>query len=798
MFRNYLKIAFRSFKKQRLTSIINVVGLSIGIACAGLGYVFVRHELSYDRFHDEAEHIYWLSAGIENKVNIASSPGPLAPTLKNEIPEVSEFLRMEEHEILVQSGQEFFKEKAHFADSNFFTFFSFDLLEGDPEAVFSKVNALVLNESSAEKYFGRLDPIGKNLTLNYQGEEIIVEVTGLMADAPQNSSIQCDFLLPISFLYKDKPEALAEEWWQFPVTSFVRLRNEHDRPVFEQKVEELTANNTALQREDDSKIIFQVRSLQDYHLRDGYSAGGLTAPADMSYVRILGIIAVLILLVACFNFMNLANAKGSGRLSEVGVRRVLGADGRQLITQFLSEAVFTGLIALGLGCLLIQFSLPYVSNLTGFELQVSWQRPGILIPLLGIALTAGVLAGLYPAVLLSRLRAVQAFHSRFKTGGNNTVTKASLVFQFAISIGLLSCTFIMYQQQQYIKDRNLGFDKEATVVIPTQVSYREGALSQRLVDQFRSEAKKHPGVRQVSGVSHSFGGSNSALFVAGEGDVPMVVFFNNTDSYYIPLLNIELIAGRNFSDDVLADRENAIIVNETFLKEFEIDIDQIESYRLPEKFENLANAQIIGVVKDYNYLDLKSEMKPLMLKAPQEAYLGSMLVKISPDEVDETLAGLRRAWRKVNASKPFEFSFMDEDIQQQYLVEERWNKSITGAAVLAILIACLGLFGLLALILAERTKEIGIRKVLGATVPDITWLVSRQFVVLLVIAACIALPVAWWSMQKWLENFVYKIDIGVLIFLAAIGITAIVALLTAGLQAVRAAMQNPVHALRNE
>lgn len=798
MFRNYLLIALRSFKKQRLTSIINIVGLSIGIACAGLGYVFIQHERSYDRFHEEAEHIYWLSASIENKINISSSPGPLAPALQEGIPEVTEYFRMEDHEILVQSGREFFKETGHFADPNFFTFFSFPLIEGQPGEVLSSVNSMVINKSTAEKYFGRVSPVGKSLTVNFQGTEVLFEVSGVMANAPQNSSLQPDFLLPLTFLYKDKPQVLAEGWGQFPVTSFVRLRNEEDLPVFKEKMTELTANNTVLQNLDDNQMLFTVRALSDYHLKDQYPAGGLAAPADVSYVRILGIIAVLILLVACFNFMNLANAKGSGRLSEVGVRRVLGADRRQLITQFLSEAVFTSVLALVLGCIIIKLCLPYVSTLIGFELELSWSRADIILPIVGITFLAGILAGAYPALLLSKLRAVQAFQSRFKTGGNNMVTKGSLVFQFAVSIGLLSCTLIMYRQQQFIKNRNLGFDQEMTVVIPTQATYQEAAASQRLVRQFREGAMKNPNVARVSGVSNSFGGRNAALFVDnGEGQQD-IVFFYDTDQEYIPLLGIDLIAGRNFSEQVLTDGENSVIVNEAFLRQFEIDISQIESYRLPERFSDLANATIIGVVKDYNYLDLKAEIRPLILKAPREAYLGNLLVKINPEELEHTLSHLRTTWHDVNTGKPFEFSFLDEDIQQQYLVEQRWSKAITGAAVLAVLIACLGLFGLLALILAERTKEIGIRKVLGASIPDITWLVSRQFVLLLGIASIIALPIAWWSMQKWLESFAYKIDVEIIIFLTAIGLTCLIALLTASLQTIRAAMQNPVHALRNE
>lgn len=796
MFKNYLKIALRSFWKQKLTSAINVIGLSIGIACAGLGFVFIEHELSFDKFHNESEHIYWLSGAIKNKVNFSSTPAPLSPALQETFPGVTEAFRMENHEIIVQSGNEFFKEEGHFVDPNFFSFFSFDLLEGAPEQVFNSPNAVVLTEATARKYFGRLSPIGKELRINYRGNEEVLEVSGVAAEAPRNSSLQYDFLLPLAYLYRDDPAQLAGNWGSFAVTSFIRLKSTEDRDILEGELPGFITEQIPDQKED-NQLLFNLRALHDYHLKDQYFANGLTAPADMTYIRILGLIAILILIVAGLNFMNLTNARGSGRLTEVGVRRVMGAERQQVLGQFLSESILMSLLSLGVAVLLIEATLPFVENITGAPISVNWLDPKVFLPLIGIAGTAGVLAGMYPAIVLARLKAVDTFKSSFKTGGNNLVTKGSLIFQFALSVGLISCTLIMYQQQQFIKNRNLGFNQEEIVVIPTQTSYTEAELSQRLVKEFKQDVSNNPAILQVSGVSSSFNRGNSALFIQEEDGSNSSVFFYFVDDDYLPLLDIELVEGRNFSEEVSSATEPSIIVNQAFIDHYGIT-DPVEDYRLPERFRDLANARILGVVNDYNYLNLKSEIHPLVLRKSETARFGYIMVKVNPAEVDRTLAQLRDSWQKVSPDKPFEFSFLNEDIQQQYLVEARWNKAITAATVLAVVIACLGLFGLIALILAERTKEIGIRKVLGATVPNIAWLISRQFVILLGVAALIAVPLAWWTMQKWLENFVYKIDIHLLVFFGALGITLLLALFTTGLQAARAAVRNPVDALRNE
>lgn len=794
MLKNYLKIALRSFGKQKLTTSINIIGLSIGIACACLGYLFVQHELSYDRFHQDQENIFWLSSTINSNFNLASTPGPLAVDLQKSFPEVTEAQRLIDQEVMIQAGNEFFKEKAHFVDANFFEFFSFDLQRGDKATALKTKNALIVTADMAQKYFGRSNPIGQSLSLQLKGREVISTITAVAENPPENSSLAFTFLLPLETLFQDEPNVLVNDWNQFPLTNFIRLRSTEDVASIQEKLPAFIEQKMGADTE--TNYTFNLHALNCYHLYDGSSANGLKEPADLSYIKILGVIAIMILLVACFNFMNLANAQGSKRLLEVGVRRVLGAERKQLLGQFLSESVLLSFISLGCGILLLELMLPMISQLTGFPLKIDWTQPAVFLPIIGISVLTGLLAGAYPAILFSRLKAVQTFKSEFRAGGNNWVTKGSLIFQFALSIGLLSCTFIMYQQQQFIKEKNLGFDKEEIVVIPTQFNYQEKDQTERFVQQFKQEIMAYPTVRSAAGVSYSFNRGNAGIFLREEDGSNSLIFQYEVDPDYLSTLSINLVEGRNFAADQLSDRDNALIVNEAFLDKY--DITSIIGYKLPEKFEQLADREIIGVVKNYNFLDLKSEIRPMVWQFPKQPYYKYILAKISPDAVDQTISQLRNSWQSSQPDRPFEFFFLDEDIQQQYQTEERWQKAISGAAVLAIVIACLGLFGLIALILIERTKEIGIRKVLGASVSAITWLVSRQFVLLLLMAALLAIPVSWWAMQNWLEDFAFRIDIQVFVFLLAVGSTLLIALLTTALQSIKAATRNPVEALRYE
>ena len=798
MIKSNIIIALRSFWKHKLITGINIFGLSIGIACAGMAYIFIQHELSFDRFHDEHEQIYWLHTSIGERFNLSTTPDALAPALAENFPEVSEYFRLEDGSILVESSNEIYKEKSLFVEGNFFEFFNFELLKGNPETAFEAMNSVVLSHEMSQKHFGRQDPIGKALSIVYNGEQSEFQVTGVSKKVPSNSSIQFDFLIPIEYAHKDDIAALNTNWNDFNTTSFIRLRSKNDLNNLAEQLPSFALSKYE-KGEDGSPApyLFTLNALDDYHLNEAMFANGLSLQTDKSYVNILGIIAILILLVACLNFTNLSNARGSQRLTEIGVRQVMGAGKRQLSIQFLIEFITVSLLALILAIVLIKSLLHFTTQLFDYPLSVDWQSPGIILPLIGISLTTGLLAGAYPAFLLSSLKPVNTFQSNFKIGGNNWVTKAGLIFQFGLSIALLSCTFIMFQQNKYISQRNLGFDKEAIVVIPTQIQGKDAKTTDNLLERYRSEILGQSDILNIAGVSYSFTRGNMGRAVEEAAGFNGFIFEYRVDPNYLDLLNIELIEGRSFSEHIQEDKGKSLIVNETFIKQI-VDVSK-EDFRLPEKnFEEFADARIVGVVKDYNFLDLKSQMRPMMLHMKSDVPFHHFMVKIAPENIQQTLSHLKSSWQKVNPDKPFEFSFLDEDLQRQYIVESRWSNVISAASILAIVIAFLGLFGLVALSLTERTKEIGIRKVLGASVINITTLFSGSFLKLIGVALLIATPVSWYFMQEWLQSFVYRVDIQWWVFVLAGIVTVLIALMTIGVQSIKAAFANPVDSLRQE
>ena len=795
MLHNYIKLAFRKFWKNKLTTGINIFGLSFGIACASMAFVFIKHEMSFNKFHDDHENIYWLYTKVGEEMNLFSTPGVLSPSLKENFPEVTEYLRFTDKEISIRSGNEIFKEDAHFVDPNFFDFFSFSLKDGNPENVLTEINSVVISEDIAKKYFGRKNPIGETLPISIIGEEIF-EITGVAENAPSNSSLQFDFLLPINVAFKNDVEQLNTDWGQFYVTSFMRLRDNKDLESLSQKMPDYINEKYEAMEDSWGEYTFPINAFDDYHLNNERGAGGLLSPADKNYVKILAIIALLILIVACLNFMNLSNAQGSQRLTEVGVRQVMGAQRRELMSQFLTESILVSFFSLLLAVALIESFLPFSAALFNYPLNFDWTTPTILLSLIGIALITGLLAGIYPSFLLSKLNTVNAFKSGYKIGGNNWATKSSLVFQFAISIGLVACTYIMFQQQKFISEQDLGFDKEEVVVIATQVSYEDKIDSERLIKQFRSEAQKINGVVQVAGVSNSFNQGNRVVFYEGENGQMEHLSFYRIDSEYLDLLDIEIMEGRNFSEDFPGDPEKSMIVNEAFIKQFEIE--NIETHQFSEKLGGLAGRKIIGVVKDYHFDHLRQVIKPVQLTMRNDIHMENILVKIKTEKVPETLAQLKTTWQNVRPEKPFECTFMDDDIQRQYESEIRWGNVLKGASLLAIVIAFLGLFGLVALVLAERTKEIGIRKVLGATVLGIVSLLSKDFIRIVLFAFIIATPLAYYFMGKWLEDFAYRIELQWWMFaLAGMAVIAL-AFLTMSFQSIKAAMANPVDSLRSE
>ncbi|MEM6320136.1 MAG: ABC transporter permease [Bacteroidota bacterium] len=796
--KNYWKVALRSFVRQKGTTAINLIGLTLGISCAIVAYVFAQHEWSFDKFHRSPDKIYWFTTKFKEDFNLMTSPGVLAPTLVEEVPEVTESCRMRTQEVMVVRKQDFFPETAFFVDSNFFNFFTFELKLGDKQQLFRDKKSVVISEEVSFKYFGSLNPIGQTLRMDFQSKEYEFRVDAVAENPPDNSTLQYRVLLPLSHLYQKDIAKLNDNWTAFGLTSFVRIAESTEEAIFQQKLKTFgTQKYESVHKKSEGPPMytFLAHAFGDFHLGGGYEVNGFAPSMDPNYIRILGIIGLLVLLVACLNFMNLSNAKSSKRLTEVGVRKVLGAQSVQLRRQFMWEAIILSLFSVILSLILLKYALPYVSNITGYVLHFNWQNPSVWMPLLGIAVISGVLAGIYPALVLSSFPAVQTFRSNLKIGGNNWATKGSLIFQFTISIVLFSSALLMYQQQQFIRNINLGFDKEALVVIPTQIKSGENINDQLLVERYKASIHQLPTVKEISAVSNSFHQGNRAQFVKEDDGQTTFIFEYRIDTDYLKTMGIELVAGRNFNQDT-EEQKASVIVNETFLKKFQIN--QPIGYRLPEKFNDFAGASIVGVAKDYHYSHLREAIKPAILHTRPEVKIGHILVRIEPNSIDEVLPQLKKKWAEVRPEKPFTFSFLDEDIQRQYVAENRWHKVLTGATLLAILISCLGLFGLIALTLVERTKEIGIRKILGANLLDITWLISKQFTTILVVAAVIAVPISLYYMQQWLANFAYQIDVSYTVFGVASGIFAVLTFGIIFFQALRTAFRNPVEALAQE
>lgn len=797
MWKNYIKTAWRSLWKNKLTSAINVLGLSIGIACASLAYLFIQHEISFDKFHDRAENIYWFRTVVNDMFFLSGTPPALSLTLAKEFPEITESFRLETGKLIVESGQELQKEEPLFVDANFFEFFDFKLLEGNPTQVLTQPNSIVLNEEMAQKYFGRRSPLGKPMIVYYQGRKEIVTVTGVAQMSPSNSSVQYSMLLPLAFAHQQDEVPMNANWNDFSSTNFVRFRSQEDIVDFEEKLQAFVAKKYPKKDADGkSPYNFYLESFAEYHFNAARHANGLVLKANNSYVRILMLIAILMLLVACLNFTNLSNARGSRRLTEVGVRQVLGAEKQQLRVQFLSESLLLSSISVVLAVGIIQLLLRFATQIFDYQLQIDWLSLSTLFPLAAIALITGLLAGIYPAFLLSSLSTVNTFKSNFKIGGNNIVTKASLVFQFALSIGLVACTLIMFQQQQYISQKNLGFKGDAIVVVETQIQSKDETDTEQLLNQYKAEIFKHPAILEASGVSYSFTRGNSGRMIEDGEKFSDFVFDYKIDPDYIDLLELELLEGRNFSSDRQEDFGKTVIVNETF-KERLVEGGILDT-RLSEEYSDLAGATIIGLIKDYNFLDLKQSINPLILHMQPDKRFHHFLIKVDATNMQKAIAHLKSSWQKISPTKPFAYSFLDEDLQRQYRVETRWVKVTTGATILAILIAFMGLFGLVALSLAERTKEIGIRQILGASLANIVALFSKDFMLLIGIALLLAAPIAWYFMQQWLADFHYRVNIQWWVFPLAALVAVLISLCTVGFQSIKALVKNPIRSLRDE
>ncbi len=816
MFENYLKVAFRNLIRNKLYSVISVIGLSVGIACCTLIFLYVQQELSFDRFHVNADNLYRMvryEVGTDELANgTASMSALLNAELKETFPEVVGATRVSGSQQLVQHGDQSFSEAVVFVDPDFFQMFSFPLIQGDIGSVLDDLNSTVLTPEMARKYFGDEDPIGATITMQLGETTLDFSVSGIIEEAPDNSSIQYSFLVSNDHLKYIFPERLLETWGIILFPTYVQLKPETDIQAFEQKV---TGHIDRLSKEEgiESTLLFMAEPLTEIHLNPNLD-GAMIPSSDPLYSYILAAIAFAMLLIACINFMTLAVGRSSSRAREVGLRKVLGAQREQIMKQFWGEALFLSVTALIIGVALAEVFLPTFNELAQKELSLNLFSDWTMLPaLIVITLITSFLAGIYPAMLLSKLYPVDTFRGAIKLGGKSGLINGLVVLQFAISVFLIVCTFIISSQMKYINTEDLGYNKEMAVTFPTGVTGEEAA---NLLTRFRNEVTGQASVVDVTGYSYGLGQSWLYINYGDEEGFTVLIgeditgpgyadasehakdyfYINWVDPYYIPTMGINVVEGRNFLPDHPADVNGAIILNQTAVENFGWE-DAIGK-QLPKGF---SDAMVVGVMEDFHYYPMHRDIEPLVLHMPRHDHLSSIngiAVRILSEDLQGTLAYLEDAWTNVSNGNPFSYSFLDEDIANQYFNELRWRNIVKYSSVFSFLVACLGLFGLTSLAVAKRTREVGIRKVLGASVSRIVGMFTWDFAILVIIANVIAWPVGYFVMKRWLEEFAFRTNISMVTFILTGAIALAIALLTVSFQAVKVALANPVDALRYE
>lgn len=807
MIKNYLKIALRNFLKHKGYSFINIFGLAFGVACCLMIILFVLDEMSFDRYHEKADQIYRV--GINGYINNTSFQGvvtcaPMAETLVREYPEVTAATRLRNFGFPVfrYGDKVFSEERVLWVDQAFFDVFTVSFIKGDVNTALVEPNTIVLTESMALKYFGDEDPVGKSLNADRRRDYLI---TGVVADTPRNSHFHYDFLASLS-TYEDSRSPV---WVSNNYHTYFVLQEGSSPRLFEEKLVELVKKYVGPQIQAAAGITLEqffesggdwgyfIQPLTDIHLRSHYEYE-LEPNGDIAYVYIFSIIALGILLVACINFVNLATARSVNRAREVAIRKTIGSRRAQLIRQFLAETTLTSLLAVALALLIVQVLLPYFNRLTEKALFIPYIENTFTIPaLLGAVLFIGILAGIYPAFFLASFDPVVVLKSE-TTGRTkkSNLRNVLVVFQFTVSIVLIVGTFVVEKQLKYIQNMNLGFNKDQVVVVK-----KTDDLGKQ-IQSFRQELVKNSRVENASNTGNLIGEAfgNSAFKIAGEtGEETHLLWTYFTDAYFVDTYRIEIAAGRYFEEGRQTDQQ-AVVINETAVKEMGM-VDpvgkQIVAYG-PTK-EQEQSFTIIGVMKDFHFESLHFQIRPLIVLLYGPENRGRYIsVRINSEGIRETMAFLESTWRRFADNQAFEYEFFDDHFAKVYKAEERTGQIFFAFSFLAIIIASLGLFGLAAFIAEQRTKEIGIRKVLGATETKIVFLLSRQFTKWVALSNLIAWPIAYYFMHKWIQRFAFRPGISLWSFLLASAVVLIIALFTVSYQTVRAARSDPVDLIRYE
>ncbi len=802
MLRNYFLVAVRNIIKQKFYSLINILGLTIGIVATMFIILYIMDELSFDRFHDKIDRMYRV--GLNGKlagqeVHVTSTPPPLAAALTDEVPGVEQALRIWEwSDVVIRYEDKAFTDDLIFhTDSNFFKFFSFQLLEGDPETALKEPNSMVITESVARKFFGDDEKLGKIIIFSNDNKSM--KVTGVVQDPPANSHFKFNYL--VSFSSNDFSK--SDQWLSNSLNTYFILKegasldnvlNTLNNALIPKYVgpQLLQFMGITLEQflKQDGAYGYFLNPVKDIHLYSDVT-GELEPSGDIAYIYIFAVIGLFILIIAAINFMNLSTAKSSGRAREVGLRKTLGSLKTQLIGQFLIESTVYSFIAMVLALVLVVVLLPQFNLLAGKDLSFNvLVSPAMVAAWFGLVLLIGILAGSYPAFFLTKFNVTEVLKGSASKGTRSGKIRGIMVVaQFVISISLIICTILVYQQLQYTQNKNLGFNKQNVMVISNvdRLNKNRQAFKDALQADVNIVAASYSN-SVIPGVN------NTTIFRKPESDEDHIIGLYFADYEQVDVMGFEVIAGRKFSRDFPSD-STGMLVNEAIVKAMGWD-DPIGQRLLSFNGSTPEEIRVIGVLKDYNFESLRDNIRPIMIRLGN--FGNDMTVRYKHENPKEAVEFVEKKWHEVAPGEPFEYAFLDERFDELYRSEQRMGTLFTIFTGLAIFIACLGLFGLAAYTAEQRTKEIGIRKAMGASSFSVAQLISTEFVKFILIAFVISIFPAWYFISKWLENFAYRIDIGWIVFVLSGIFALIMALMTVSYQAMKASRLNPATTLRYE
>ena len=800
MFKNYFRIALRNLARNKIYSFINIVGLSLGLASAMLIILYVKDEVSYDRFHKGVNQIYRITSNNfskkENKTEYTSNTGYFqGPRYTAHIPELLSFVRIQSGGVDIRKGTDISSHDVLQVDSNFFTMFSFPLTEGNPKTCLKEQHNMVITEDEAKKQFGTVHALGKTVMVKDDSVFVPYAITGVAKKSPQNSSIKFDILIPIAESKEDAEN--GENWFNIFLNTFVVLPPRANVNAVEKKMQKFYDEDTkeaikSLKTKYGDEVANWVSkpTLQpflDMHLnKDMPADNGLKDSSNPVYSYILSGIALFILLIASINFVNLTIARSVKRAKEIGIRKVVGGERRQLIFQFLGESFLLCFLAFSLAIILVLLVLPIFNDLSNKSLALSYLFDIKLVAgYILLFLLTGFMAGFYPALVLSGYNPVQTLYSRFKLSGKNYLQKSLVVLQFSLASFLIIATFTIYSQFQFLTTQKLGYDDSNLVGLSISRAKRE------LAAVFKDELLKNPNITDVAFKNGGDWGTIAKI----NADSNIEFQYETVDESFIPMLKISLLQGRNFSKNFPSDSSHSVLVNEAFVSKagWKNPIGQLVNF-----WYNKETYTVIGVVKDYHYHSLNEKIGPQLFTMKAGNSYGMAFLKIKPGAETASLKYIQSKFKEFFPMVPYSYSFKSDDNFKSYEAERKWKQIMFFSAVLTIFISCIGLFGLSVLSAERRIKEIGIRKVLGASVKTVVTILSKDFVKLVILALLIAIPLGWLAVNKWLENYPYRIDINWKIFAFAGALVIFIALVTVSFQALRSAMANPVNSLRSE